>query len=159
MACGGGVYVRTLIEDVAEAVGTLAHVSALRRLGVAPFEESGMVTMDRVEAVAAGGYSGLDALLLPADAAVPALPAVMLSASESFYLQRGNTVAAARRTRPGPVRLYADAQGFIGIGEATVDGQGGSAPPPEAPGGTSPRERIGRLWRAYRSTIRRLNKG
>ena len=123
VVCGGGVYVRTLIEDVAEAIGTLAHVSALRRLGVAPFEESGMVTMDGVEAVAAGGRSGLDSLLLPADAAVPALPAVMLSASESFYLQRGNPVPAARGTRPGPVRLYAAAQGFIGIGEATIDGQ------------------------------------
>ena len=123
VACGGGVYVRTLIEDVAEAIGSLAHVSALRRLGVAPFEEPGMVTMDRIEAVAAKGYSGLDALLLPADAAVSALPAVRLSASESFYLQRGNPVAAARGTRPGPVRLYADAQGFIGIGEAAVDGQ------------------------------------
>ena len=123
VACGGGVYVRTLIEDVAEAVGSLAHVSALRRLGVAPFEESGMVTMDRIEAVAARGYSGLDALLLPADASVPTLPAVMLSASESFYLQQGNPVAAARGTRPGPVRLYADAQGFIGIGEVTIDGQ------------------------------------
>ena len=123
VACGGGVYVRTLVEDVAEAIGSLAHVSALRRLGVAPFEESGMVTMDRIEAGADQGNSRLDALLLPADAAVSALPAVRLSASESFYLQRGNPVSAARGTRPGPVRLYADAQGFIGIGEATVDGQ------------------------------------
>ena len=123
VVCGGGVYIRTLIEDVAGAIGSLAHVSALRRLGVAPFEESGMVTMDRIEAGADQGYSRLDALLLPADAAVSALPAVRLSASESFYLQRGNPVSAARGTRPGPVRLYADAQGFIGIGEATVDGQ------------------------------------
>lgn len=123
VVCGGGVYVRTLIEDIAEAIGSLAHVSALRRLSVAPFEESGMVTMDRIEAGAEQGHSRLDALLLPADAAVSALPAVTLSASESFYLQRGNPVAAGRGSRPGPVRLYADAQGFIGIGEATVEGQ------------------------------------
>lgn len=123
VACGGGVYVRTLMEDIAEAIGSLAHVSALRRLGVAPFEESGMVTMEQVEDAADQGCSRLDALLLPADAAVTALPAVRLSASESFYVQRGNPVAAARGTRPGPVRLYAEAQGFIGIGEATVDGQ------------------------------------
>ena len=123
VACGGGVYIRTLIEDVAEAIGSLAHVSALRRLGVMPFQESGMVTMDRIEAGAAKGHSRLDTLLLPADAAVSVLPAVRLSASESFYLQRGNPVAAARGTRPGPVRMYADAQGFIGIGEATMDGQ------------------------------------
>ena len=123
VACGGGVYVRTLIEDVAEAIGSLAHVSALRRLGVAPFGESRLVTMEQVEAAAGEGFSRLDALLLPADAAVSALPAVRLSASESFYVQHGNPVAAARGTRPGPVRLYAEAQGFIGIGEATVDGQ------------------------------------
>lgn len=123
VACGGGVYIRTLIEDVAGAIGSLAHVSALRRLGVAAFEESGMVTMARIESGAANGYSGLDTLLMPADAAVADLPAVRLSASESFYLQRGNPVAAARGVRPGPVRLYADAQGFIGIGEATMDGQ------------------------------------
>ncbi len=123
VVCGGGVYVRTLIEDVAEAIGSLAHVSALRRLGVAPFEESGMVTMEQIENRAEKGHSGLDALLLPADAAVSALPAVRLSASESFYLQRGNPVAAARGVRPGRVRLYADAQGFIGIGEAGADGQ------------------------------------
>ena len=123
VACGGGVYVRTLVEDLARAAGSLAHVSALRRLGVGPFVESGMVTMDQIEAGADLGHSRLDALLLPADAAVPALPAVRLSASESFYVQRGNPVAAARGARPGPVRLYAEAQGFIGIGEATVDGQ------------------------------------
>ena len=123
VVCGGGVYVRTLIEDVAEAIGSLAHVSALRRLGVAPFEESGMVTMEQIENRAEKGHSGRDALLLPADAAVSALPAVRLSASESFYLQRGNPVAAARGVRPGRVRLYADAQGFIGIGEAGADGQ------------------------------------
>ena len=123
VACGGGVYVRTLIEDVAEAIGSLAHVSALRRLGVAPFDESGMVPMEQIENREEKGYSGLDALLLPADAAVSVLPAVRLSASESFYLQRGNPVAAARGVRPGRVRLYADAQGFIGIGEAGADGQ------------------------------------
>ncbi|MCY4477746.1 MAG: tRNA pseudouridine(55) synthase TruB [Gammaproteobacteria bacterium] len=123
VACGSGVYVRTLVEDVAEAIGSLAHVSALRRLGVAPFDESGMVTMEQIENRAEKGYSGLDALLLPADAAVSVLPAVRLSASESFYLQRGNPVAAARGVRPGRVRLYADAQGFIGIGEAGEDGQ------------------------------------
>lgn len=123
VSCGGGVYIRTLIEDLAEAAGSLAHVCALRRLNVSPFEESAMVTMEQLEECAPDGHSKLDALLLPADAAVSGLAAVELSASESFYLQRGNPVAAARGTRPGPVRLYAAAQGFIGIGEATLDGQ------------------------------------
>ena len=123
VVCGSGVYIRTLIEDLAEAAGSVACVSALRRLKVVPFEASGMVTMEQLEEGAASGYSALDALLLPADAAVAGLPAVRLSASESFYLQRGNPVAAARGMQPGAVRLYAGAEGFIGIGEATLDGQ------------------------------------
>jgi len=82
-----------------------------------------MVTMEELEAAAARGRSALDAMLLPADAAAGELPAVRLSASESFYLQRGNPVAAARGMQPGAVRLYIGAQQFIGIGEVTLDGQ------------------------------------
>ncbi len=123
VSCGSGVYVRTLIEDLAESLGALACVSALRRLGVAPFGEAAMVTMEGLEAAAAKGYPALDAMLLPADAAVGELPAVHLSASESFYVQHGNPVAAARGARPGVVRLYIGRQQFIGIGEVTLDGQ------------------------------------
>ncbi len=115
--------IRTLIEDLAESLGALACVSALRRLGVAPFEEASMVTMEALDAAADEGPSVLDAMLLPADAAVEGLPTVRLSAAESFYLQRGNPVAAARGIRPGRVRLYIGTQQFIGIGEVTLDGQ------------------------------------
>ena len=123
VSCGSGAYVRTLIEDLVESLGALACVSALRRLGVAPFEEAAMVTMEALEAAAAKGYAALDAMLLPADAAAQTLPGVSLSAGEGFYLQRGNPVAAARGARPGPVRLYIGKQQFLGIGEVTPDGQ------------------------------------
>lgn len=123
VVCGSGVYMRTLIEDIAEAAGSVACVSALRRLWVAPFGESAMVAMERLEAAAEEGHSVLDGLLLPADAAVPGLPAVRLSAGESFHVQRGNPVAAGRGVRPGAVRLYAGTGGFIGIGEARIDGR------------------------------------
>ncbi len=123
VSCGSGVYIRTLIEDIAEAAGSLAHVIALRRLSVAPFEASEMVSMEELETAAATGHAALDKRLLPADAAVSGLPQVQLTASESFYLQRGNPVAAARGAPPGLVRLYGEALGFLGIGEATLDGQ------------------------------------
>ena len=122
--CGSGVYIRTLVEDLAESLGALACVSALRRLGVAPFGEASMVTMEALEAAADEGFSALDAMLLPADAAAQALPPVSLSAAEGFHLQRGNpVVAAARGVRPGAARLYIGDQQFIGIGEVALDGQ------------------------------------
>ena len=121
--CGSGVYIRTLIEDLAESLGALACVGALRRLSVAPFDETSMVTMERLEAAAESGREALDAMLLPADAALQEWPAVELSAAEGFYLQNGNPVAAARGQRCGLVRLYVAGGRFIGIGEVTLDGQ------------------------------------
>jgi len=41
METGKGAYVRALGRDLAIALGTLAHVSALRRLGVGPFTLEG----------------------------------------------------------------------------------------------------------------------
>src|SRR5690606_13644483 len=64
--CSKGTYVRTLVEDVAAALGTLAHVVALRRLGVGPYEGQAMVTLAELEARRAqAGNDALDALLLP----------------------------------------------------------------------------------------------
>lgn len=45
---GKGAYVRALVRDLAEALGTVGHVTALRRTRVGPFGEADMVTMDAV---------------------------------------------------------------------------------------------------------------
>ena len=45
---GKGAYVRALVRDLAEALGTVGHVSALRRTRVGPFGEADMVTMEAV---------------------------------------------------------------------------------------------------------------
>ena len=69
---------RTLVETIAAAMGTLAHVAALRRLSLGPFAANGMVTMEQVEA-GRRIIRRLDALLLPVDAGLEGLPAVELS--------------------------------------------------------------------------------
>ena len=57
VTCSKGAYVRTLVEDVAKALGTLGYVSALRRKFVEPFEESQMVTLPALEATPIAGGS------------------------------------------------------------------------------------------------------
>ena len=37
VSCGGGTYVRTLIVDLARAVGSAAHMTSLERVAVGPF--------------------------------------------------------------------------------------------------------------------------
>jgi tRNA pseudouridine55 synthase len=120
--CSKGTYVRTLVETLAAAMGTLGHVAALRRTTVEPFADQPMVSLEQLEAYA-GDQAQLDSLLLPADTALQAYPAVQLAASESLGLRNGHAVAHASDLQAGPARLY-DASGeFIGLGEILEDGQ------------------------------------
>jgi tRNA pseudouridine55 synthase len=51
VTCSKGTYIRTLGEDIAEALGCGGHLSALRRVATGPFEESGCVTLDDLSAM------------------------------------------------------------------------------------------------------------
>ncbi|EQD57062.1 tRNA pseudouridine synthase B, partial [mine drainage metagenome] len=46
--CSKGTYVRVLAEDIARALGTCGHVTALRRLSVEPFEREPMQTLESI---------------------------------------------------------------------------------------------------------------
>ncbi len=122
VSCSKGTYVRTLVEDLSVALGTVGHVVALRRLDVSPFSDQAMVTLGEIEAMAEAGPHGLDALLLPLDAALAGWPALVLSAADAFRAGQGQAVAVA--TAPaGLVRLYAPGPVFIGMGEVDDDGR------------------------------------
>jgi tRNA pseudouridine55 synthase len=49
--CSKGTYIRTLGEDVGEALGCGAHLSALRRVGTGGFEVGQCVTLEALEAM------------------------------------------------------------------------------------------------------------
>ena len=49
--CSKGTYIRTLGEDIGQALGCGAHLSALRRLATGPFDESDCVTLEAFEAL------------------------------------------------------------------------------------------------------------
>lgn len=117
--CSKGTYIRVLAEDIARALGTCGHVTALRRLYVEPFDEEPMLTLAAVEAAC---QAGLRPPLIAADAALPAMPCVHLPAELAGRLAHGQAVPAGG-TPAGKVRLY-DAQGrFMGLGEADAQGQ------------------------------------
>ena len=124
--CSKGTYVRTLAEEIGEALGCGAHVSALRRTGVGPYVEgeTRFVTMADVEAAAQQeGYAALDALLLPLDSVLGHCPALRLSADAAFYLRQGQPVLVPQAPTEGLVRLYAAGDEFLGIGAILEDGR------------------------------------
>lgn len=121
--CSKGTYVRTLAEDIGEALGCGAHVVALRRTGVGPFSAEGWVELAALEEMAKEGPQALDGLLLPIDSAVAAWPEVQLSNDAAYYLRQGQPVLVPQAPTEGWVRLYADGGMFIGVGEIQTDGR------------------------------------
>ena len=122
--CSKGTYVRTLVEDIARSMGSLAHVVALRRTVVGPYQAADMVDMATLESLAsAGDLAGLDRLLLAVDSAVCDRPELELSPDSAYYLSRGQPVSVAKAPARGEVRLYSANSSFLGIGEILEDGR------------------------------------
>ncbi|MGB1109020.1 MAG: tRNA pseudouridine(55) synthase TruB [Gammaproteobacteria bacterium] len=122
--CSKGTYIRTLVEDIGEALGCGAHVAALHRSSVGPFNTEAMVDMDQVEQASESGFDALDALLIPLDTAISDWPKVSLNQDTSFYLRQGQPVIVPKAPTQGLVALYQAAdEGFIGVGEVISDGR------------------------------------
>lgn len=120
--CSKGTYVRSLVVDIAAALGTVAHVAELRRLAVEPFDVEPMTTLEALEALAAsGGASALDARLLPADRALAGWPSVLLSSEAADRIAHGQAVAADPAWPLGRVKVYRDPGDLLAIGEVTAD--------------------------------------
>lgn len=119
--CSKGTYVRALAHDLGRRLGCGAHLAELRRLAV------GALTLDRaltLEALAALPDSAARAArLVPVDEVVGALPDVRLTRLATHYLLRGQAVSVRHRRVPGWVRLYDDADRFLGMGEVLDDGR------------------------------------
>lgn len=118
--CSKGTYVRTLAEDLARALGSCAHLTALRRTAVAPFPSGALVTLEALQAAPAA------VPLLPPDAALPQLPELHLEDSAARRLRLGQAVESGETAIPDgtPVRLYAPGRLFLGVGRRGVSSEG-----------------------------------
>jgi tRNA pseudouridine55 synthase len=54
VACSKGTYIRTLGEDIGEALGCGGHLVALRRVQTGPFGQDGCITLEQLEAMEEG---------------------------------------------------------------------------------------------------------
>lgn len=127
--CSKGTYVRTIAEEIGEALGCGAHVCALRRRQAGPYDEAEMLTFAELERVRdEGGFEALDALLLPVESAVRDWPVVSLNDATAFYIRQGQPVIVPHAPTSGRVQLVEQStdsskQMFIGVGEILDDGR------------------------------------
>jgi tRNA pseudouridine55 synthase len=120
VSCSKGTYVRTLAEQIAERLGTVAHLVALRRTAVGPFSLDAAVTLAELEAAAPAQRA---AHLHPADTLVRQLPGVTLDREDALAVLQGRTLEHCRAALDLPagdlVRLYGPA-GLPGVRVLTL---------------------------------------
>ena len=123
--CSKGTYIRTLVDDIGEALGCGAHVAVLRREAAGGFTLDEAVTPDTLEGE---GLAELDQRLKPSDLLLSSLPAIELSEEQAVSISNGQSVIIRAHSVPpggGSCRLYCSER-FLGMGE--VDPQGTVVP-------------------------------
>jgi tRNA pseudouridine55 synthase len=120
--CSKGTYIRTLIEDIALAAGTVAYTSSLHRETVGSFREEDMLDLGSAEKWAENEPELLKNRLLAPDKALEAMPAVSIEAEQEAPFLQGQAVTAKAEATEGEVRVYGAQGQFLGVGELGIDG-------------------------------------
>lgn len=120
VTCSKGTYIRTLAEDIGNVLGCGGHLIGLRRTATANYQISQAMTLEQFEALSAEQRM---AALQPSDSAVLHLPAVILDADSTYYLQQGQAVWRSGTIPQGLLRLYTEQHVFLGLGEQQSDGK------------------------------------
>ncbi|WP_109078801.1 tRNA pseudouridine(55) synthase TruB [Aggregatibacter kilianii] len=115
--CSKGTYIRTLVDDLGEALGCGAHVTMLRRTAVADYPTENMLDWNALQALAEQqDLNALDALLLPMDTAVAKLPALILDEQQTQGIGFGQRIKFDNSAElQGLVRLFSHENRFLGV--------------------------------------------
>ena len=103
IVCGSGTYIRALARDLGRAVGSAAHLSALRRTQSGIFDVANAISLDELEKHSV--------LLEPLSSAIPQLPVQRLTPEEAERVRHGNTIEA---------RVGGDIAALIGVDGSLV---------------------------------------
>ncbi len=89
--CGKGTYIRSLVRDLAQALGTVGHIGTLRRTACGVFNESAAISLDKWEAL--GHSPSALAYLRPVRTVLDDIPALALTPQEAHRLRHGQSIA------------------------------------------------------------------
>ena len=114
-----GTYIRSLARDIALALGTVGHVTMLRRTKAGPFTLAQAISLDKLNEVGKG--APLENVLLPLEAGLVDIPALNLGPEQARAIRQGRVLAGLPHTDG----LYWARAGSVPV--ALVELFGGSA--------------------------------
>ena len=91
-----GTYIRSLARDIALALGTVGHVTMLRRLKAGPFTLDQAISLDNWNEVGKG--APLENVLLPLEAGLDDIPALTLSPEQASMVRQGRVLTGLPQT-------------------------------------------------------------
>jgi len=120
--CSKGTYIRTLAQDIGDALGFGAYLTSLERTHVSPFDCSKIYTLEDLEKLAEQeDKQQLDSALLPIDTALINRPKIILNDTESTRVKNGLKVTRDDIPDSSLIRMYHESGEFIGIGRLSSD--------------------------------------
>ncbi|HMJ93631.1 MAG TPA: tRNA pseudouridine(55) synthase TruB [Allosphingosinicella sp.] len=93
-----GTYIRSLARDIARALGTVGHVTMLRRTRAGPFTLERAISLDKLADLAKARR--LEQALLPLTAGLDDIPALPVTPDQASRLRQGRTLAGIA-AKPG----------------------------------------------------------
>ncbi len=114
VTCGPGAYMRGLGRDIARTLGTVGHITALRRTRVGPFGEGNAISLDALRSFE--DSAAVLQHLLPIETALDDIPALALTDSEARRLQSGQAVSLLRKTDLQRIAGLSDGDTVLALG-------------------------------------------
>jgi tRNA pseudouridine55 synthase len=116
--CSKGTYIRSLARDLAVALGTVGHVSMLRRTRAGPFSESQAISLDKLTAL--GHSRALEQALLPLTAGLDDIPVLAVEPAQAAMLRQGRLLDG----RPDKHGLHLAIDGSVPVALVDVSADG-----------------------------------
>ena len=113
-----GTYIRSLARDIAHALGTVGHVSYLRRTRAGPFSLDQAISLDFLENAAKA--RALTRTVLPLEAALDDIPALPVTPDQAQLLRHGQRLSGFP-AKPG-LSLATSEGTPVALVEAAADG-------------------------------------
>jgi tRNA pseudouridine55 synthase len=116
-----GTYIRSLARDLAYALGSVGHVTMLRRVKAGPFTLEPAISLDKLSELAKARQ--LEQALLPLTAGLDDIPALSVTPDQARALREGRRLAGIA-AKPG---LHLATEGSVPV--ALVELVGGELRP------------------------------
>jgi tRNA pseudouridine55 synthase len=120
--CSKGTYVRVLAEDLAVRLGTLGHLTALRRISSGHFEIAQATTLGELERSPESARHIAAAALLSMEDAIPEMPRAVLTDAEARALAYGKRPLRSFEGPVGWTALVASTGKLLALAERGVGG-------------------------------------